>query len=298
MKLTVCFKTICDYSMVPAEDWQVKGRGPVDLGFARQVYNCYEESALEMALALRDPPRRSPKRHLKDMTREDRDHNAGGTDRIERYALTVDDHGADLFLRHLYAVGFDRAVRVTPPDADFWWSPRAVAEIVAAWAKKSENQDLLILGPRGGAGEHGQTGPLVAEMLGWPCLMSVAGLNFDDKGGLQVLCRTPRAFHIHTVVPPLVLVMGNAADHDRLRIPTIKQKLYAGKQKIQVMTPADLGLTGFVQERMDPLPVLQPVSASTRHCTIITGDSPQKKVKQLFENYPALRRIPGVEKKA
>ncbi len=296
MKLTVCFKTICDYSMVPAKDWQVKGQGPVDSGFARQVFNCYEESALEMALALADPPR-AFERHLKNRIREGRDHNAGKTPHIERTALTVDDQGADLFLRHLYAVGFDRAVRVAP-DADPWFSPRAVAEIVAAWAKRSENQDLMIFGPRGGAGEHGQTGPLVAEMLGWPCLMSVAGLDFDDKGELQVLCRTPRACHVHAVVPPLVLVMGNAADHDRLRIPTIKQKLSAGKQKIQVMTPADLFLTGLDPQKKDPLPVLHPVPASTRACTLITGHSPQKKAQQLFENYPALGRIPGVGKKS
>lgn len=296
MKLTVCFKTIHDYGMVPAPDWQIQGRGPVDLRFARQVFNCYEESALEMALALGEPAR-SPGGHIKDRTRESRDHTAGRPVRVERTALTVDDHRADLFLRHLSAVGFDRAIRVAP-DADPWFSPRAVAEIIAAWAKKSKDPDLLVFGPRGGAGEHGQTGPLVAEMLGWPCLMSVTDLDFDDAGRLQVLCRTDRAGYVHTVVPPLVLVVGNATAHDCLRIPTIKQKLDARKQNTRVLTPADLGVISHDPATMDPLPVLAPVPASIRHCTMIAGDSSQKKAQQLFDRYLASGRMPGLERKS
>ena len=284
MKLTVCFKTIPDYAMVPVHRWEVSGLDPVTLRVVRQVFNCYEESALEMALALGEPLGSSGQ-------------DPGGPDafappknRVERTALTVDDHRADLFLRHLFAVGYDRAVRVSP-DQDLRFSPGAVARIIAAAVNRFSNQDLVILGPRGGEGDHCQTGPLVAEMLGWPCLMGVTALDPAKNGFLQVCTRTDRAHRIHTVAAPLVLVVGHAPDTSCLRVPTLKQKLAARKKPVETLLPADLGLDSRDLADADPLPAELILPAPERTCTMIQGEDPRKKARRLFDRYLKSRLV-------
>jgi electron transfer flavoprotein alpha/beta subunit len=290
MKLTVCFKTIPDYGMVPAAQWHKPEEGLGISGGVRQVFNCYEESALEMALSLGES-RRSIAPNVTDSGLKGPKQPALVPFPVERTALTVDDARADLFLRHLSAAGYDRAVRISPKTGlDF--SPGAVATLIAAGVTQWETPDLVIFGPRGGAGEHCQTGPLVAEMLGWPCLMSVADLEGDGTGTLQVTCRTDRSCRIHTAVPPLVLVTGIAADTRYLRIPTLKQKLAARKKKVQVISPLDLGLSGCDLEDPGPLPELEKAPRSGRTCTLIHGDSPREKAQVLAGQYLAPGQIP------
>lgn len=290
MKLAVCFKTIHDYAMVPPEDWHMTGRNTADPGPVRQVFNCYEESALEMALALGNSPLSSGPTS-KNAVLTDSGEASGPPLRIERTALTVDDNRADLFLRHLIAVGYDRAVRVAP-DRDLDFSPRTVAATLATWVTCQDPPDLMIFGPRGGAGEHCQTGPLVAEMLGWPCLMSVAALAFDDIGRLRVTCRKDRSCSIHTVVPPLVLVTGIATETNRLRIPTLKQKLDARNRVLQVLSLADLDLSRFDSGDKAPSTDLVNVPKSHRTCTMIHGDSPQEKAQVLADTYLKPEQVP------
>jgi electron transfer flavoprotein alpha/beta subunit len=290
MKLAVCFKTIHDYAMVPPEDWQTTGRNTADPGLVRQVFNCYEESALEMALALGNSQRSSGP-VSKNAVLTNSGEASGPPLRIERTALTVDDSRADLFLRHLIAVGYDRAVRVAP-DRKLDFSPETVAAVLATWGNGSDPPDLMIFGPRGGAGEHCQIGPLVAEMLGWPCLMSVAALEFDDRRRLRVTCRKDRSCRIHVVVPPLVLVTGIATETHRLRIPTLKQKLDARNRAIQVLSLADMDLSRFDSGDKPPSTDLVGVPKSHRTCTMIHGDNPQEKAQMLADNYLKLEQVP------
>lgn len=265
MKLTVCFKIMPDYGMVSAADWQPDEKNRVDLGFARQVFNCYEESALETALALGGS-------------------DAGKDNAWERTALTIDDAGADLFLRHLYAVGYDRAVRIAA-DMDLRFSPQAVSSIIAAHVFRSLDQDLVILGPRAGEGDNCQTGPLVAERLGWPCIADVTRLAWDRSGYLTVWSCSDGANLVHTAALPLVLVLGNAPDNSFLRVPTLKQKMAARKKTVQVCSLADLHLDpGHLAEMDPPLVRLEPCETD-RNCTFIETGTPEKKAHQLFEQY-------------
>ena len=93
MKIAVCFKTIADYSRLSEKDWVWDNRHFVDTSFVRRIFNCFDESALEMALKLLGAK--------KDLS-----------DTLELTALTVDNQQADLFLKHLIAVGYDHAVRI------------------------------------------------------------------------------------------------------------------------------------------------------------------------------------------
>ncbi|HSL60747.1 MAG TPA: hypothetical protein VK885_03105 [Desulfotignum sp.] len=284
MNLTVCFKIIPDYEMVPVHRWEVSGLEPLALRFVRQAFNCYEESALEMALALGETG---------GSARQDSGSPASavlGENRVARTALTVDDERADLFLRHLLAVGYDRAVRVAP-DQDLRFFPGAVARIIAAAVNRFRPQDLVILGPRGGEGDHCQTGPLVAELLGWPCLMGVSGLALTENGLLEVRTITDRAHRIYTVAPPLVLVTGHALDFSCLRVPTLNQKLSARKKPVETLLPADLGLSVGYLAGTDPLPAELILPAPKQTCTRIEGADPREKARNLFDRYLKSRLV-------
>ncbi len=150
MKITVCFKTLADYTRLSPSDWTWDDHYAVDMHFIRYLFNCYDESALEMALKLADSCN-SPQ------------------EKIELTALTVDDQRADLFLKHLMAVGYEDAVRIQCPEKiDLRFNPLAVSHLIAHYIQQ-QGQQIAFFGMQGAEGDNGQTGLLVAERLGWPC---------------------------------------------------------------------------------------------------------------------------------
>ena len=162
MRITVCFKTVPDFGRLSMTDWVVDAQHRVDVSFVPRMFNCFDESALEMALTFAEQRK-------------------GVGAPAELTALTVDHPSADLFLRRLLALGYDRAVRVPcPPSVDLRFNPLAISGVIAACVGDDPGQ-VVLLGTQGGAGDNRQTGFLVAERLGWPCVRDViAVMPADD----------------------------------------------------------------------------------------------------------------------
>jgi len=262
MKLTVCFKTIAEYGMLSEEDWKSAILNPEmspDTSYIRRSFNCYDESALEMGLALEE----------------------GNWDRT---ALTIDTPKADLFLRHLYAVGYDRAVRIDPPDADLRFNPGTVARIIAKHVVRNSTQ-LVILGTQGGEGDNRQTGYFLAEILGWPCIREVTRVT-SKENGLEVESLSDNGTLIRTIALPAglpaVLIVGNSIATPLLRLPNLAQKLAATKKEIPVMTPEDLsmGKAAFAG-RENRLVRLERIE-NRRTCIFADGRTPEEKAKVLY----------------
>lgn len=259
VKLTVCFKAIADYAMLSREDWTAGPDNRVDLQFVRRRFSGFDESGLEIGLSLAD----SRPELAWELT-----------------ALTLDRDRAELFLRLCLAAGFHRAVRIEPdPDQDLRFDPLAVSRILAAQLGK--DQDLVILGPQGGDGDNGQTGFLLAECLGWPCIDSVIRVSLTDpENRLRVESRLENATLIQTIDPPAVLIMGNAPDTPYLRVPTLVQKLGAQKKEICRTTLLALGIPP--DGGSDPTLAGLTRPGPDRSCTFIKGQSPAEKAKILF----------------
>ena len=54
MKLLACFKVVPDMEAINSTDWEVTDSLSVDLSYVRLVWNCFDESSLEMLLKLSD----------------------------------------------------------------------------------------------------------------------------------------------------------------------------------------------------------------------------------------------------
>ena len=129
MKIIVCFKIIADYARLSEKDWTWDERHCVDTGFVRRIFNCFDESALEMALTLSQPSGHLP-------------------DTADLTALTVDDPQGDLFLRHLMAIGYDHAVRIQcSADLDLRFNPSGISFLIAEYIRRNGHELVFFRHP-------------------------------------------------------------------------------------------------------------------------------------------------------
>lgn len=268
MRIAVCFKTIPEFSMLAEQHWRVGDGYAVDIRFAKQSFNCFDESALELALKLAE--------QLKSRQEP-----------VELTALTIADHQADRFLKHLFAVQYDHAVRIDyDRQLDLRFNPLAIADLIAAYVRSMGRQQLLFLGRQGAEGDNGQTGFLVAERLGWPCIRDVIDVVVVDAAGwLRITSRLEGATLVQTVTPPVVLVIGNTPHSPYLRVPTIKQKLAAAKKQISVIPGRDLGFEPDHLIGHDKSLVNLERRRHGRNCTWLEGGDGRAKARRLFDLY-------------
>ncbi|MBF0441050.1 MAG: hypothetical protein HQK54_04030 [Oligoflexales bacterium] len=268
MKIAVCFKTTIDWSTLGEGDWVVHGGQKFpDTRFARALFGCYDESALELAIKISGEAR-----HLSASSRLS--------------ALTVDGSPGDLFLRHLLALPYDRAIRISCDDSqDLRFNPTATSLLISRYVEKMGGDELVLLGKQGGIGENGQTGYLVAERLGWPCVRDVMNVTLDGAGRLKVTSMVDGGTLIQSISLPVVLIVGNTPDHAYLRVPTLKEKLAGSKKAILRVSLADLDLDNNALTESDRLLLELKRQKTGRTLKMIDGRTPAEKAKYLFEHF-------------
>jgi len=267
MKIAVCFKIIADYDRMSQKDWEWDEHHFVDTRFVRRIFNCFEESALEMALKLSRP--------LEDLP-----------DKAELTALTVDDEQGDLFLKHLIAVGYDHAVRIcSNKRLDLRFSPLSISHLISAYMNQHEHQ-LVIFGMQGGEGGNRQTGFLVAEQLGWPCIREVTEvIRTESPDFLKVISRIDGAALMQIVKLPLVLIIGHAQDSAYLRIPNLKQKLDVKKKQVTLLSEHELKVDNKVLLNKDKILIDLQKQRTGQSCIFLEGKTARDQVQQLYNQY-------------
>ncbi len=254
--------------MLTEQDWRVGDGYSVDVRFAKQGFNCFDESALELALKLAE--------QTKSMEEP-----------VELTALTIDDEQSDRFLKHLFAVQYDKTVRIyCDRQLDLRFNPLAIADLISAYVRQIGRQQLLFLGRQGAEGDNGQTGFLVAERLGWPCIREVIDVAVANAAGrLKITSRLEGATLVQTVTPPVVLVIGNTPHSPYLRVPTLKQKLGAAQKQIAVIPCRDLGFESDRLIGLDKVLVNLERRRQGRSCTWLEGGDGREKARRLFDLY-------------
>lgn len=237
----------------------------VDTRFAPRVLNCFDESALELALRLRDAA-------------------AGGSGVVELGALSIGGREVERYLETLYALGYERAARVDPGvDLDF--SPGVVASIIAAYVRDVVASDVVMLGCRAGPGDSGIVPFLVAETLGWPCVAGLVDLEPLPDGRLRAACLADDGHLRLTVRPPCVLAVGNAVV-SRLRVPTLSDRLACRERRIRVLSPEDVGIdpADEMEREGRTLTGLETIDRS-RPSVVVEGATAREKARTLFESH-------------
>src|SRR5215212_2630444 len=164
MNILVCLKQILDPE-VPARDFRVDPvRREAEQGSANLVTNIFCENALETALQLRE--------------------RANGAAKIT--VLSYGRPTAEDSLRKALAMKADAAALVLD-ESEGAPDPLAVARVLAAAVGKLGAFDLIMVGREAGDWGAGQTGGLLAEELGLPCVSFVD--TVEQAGGLLRLKR-------------------------------------------------------------------------------------------------------------
>lgn len=208
MNILLAFKAEPDLSMLSEADWQAAARsetGP-DRRLMRSLMGNDEQGAAELMLLARE-----------------------ANPALALSAVTIGDDRALPKLRHLAALGFDRQTLLRCEDA-LRFSPEFVAQQLADQVQE-QNAQLVLLGTQSSEGQNGQTGWLLAERLGWPCLSSVCGLNVDGEGFI-VECEDLQQRSRWSVHQPAVLRVQNRGQM-ALRVPGMRARLAAAKAEIE-----------------------------------------------------------------
>ncbi len=268
MQILACFKVVPDLDQMPAGDWLVDDRFRVETGYVKNMLNPYDESALEITLRYADQARR-------------------GNLPLNLTALTIGSKQADTYLKTLYALRYDKAVRVAS-DRDIRFLPEIAAAVISEYAAEKNRADVLIMGMQSGVGDNAKTPLLTAEYLNWPCITGVVAIepaNNGTKNLLKVKSMVDSGILEQTVRPPLVLAVSNAPG-TYLRVPTLKDKVEYGKKPVEVqeMDNFKTGLAAANTSGGCRLTGLKPIN-HRREGLIIDGETAAEKARILYHSY-------------
>lgn len=215
MNILTCFKLIADPDHLKSDDWRADNQPRVDMGFVRKMINPCDETALEIALRLRD-----------EAAEQDQS--------VALSAVTAGDKQAERILKNLNALKFDRTVRIEPSgDIDF--DPYRTANIICQYIRQISMPDIILTGTQAPPGDSGMVPHLIAETMGLPCMTSVTNVNWSkSKGLLEVTILQGNELWCHTVKPPVILALGTIAK-SYLRIPTLKDRLAMGNKAVECL---------------------------------------------------------------
>jgi electron transfer flavoprotein beta subunit len=251
MNILVCLKQILDPE-IPARDFRVDpARREAEQGSASLVTNIFCENALETALQLRE--------------------RAGGA------KITVLSYGrptAEDSLRKALAMKADAAALVLD-EGEGKPDPLDVARVLAAAARKLGAFDLIMLGREAGDWGAGQTGGLLAEELGLPCVSFVDHIEAAGAG-LRLKRQTDSGWEVFEAATPVVVTVTND-EHNVPRIPKVRDVMMSYRQPLTTLTLGDLGLAAGRNTYYEVAELAIP-QKETR-CEFVSGDTLDEKVE-------------------
>lgn len=261
MNILVCFKIVPELELLSHDDWTADSNLTVDVSFVKSIWNCFDESALEMMLKLSDL-------------------SEGFDVSYHLNALTIGGTKCDTYLKTLYALGYEKAIRVHCNE-DIRFVPEKIAFIIAEYVKNNHNQDVIVMGSQSSEGDNGKTPFLTAELLGWSCISQVIEVEPVSEKSLKVTSMSDIGILTQIIKTPCVLSVGNAPN-SYIRVPTLKDRMKSSKKEIELWQTDDFKMND--EEVTSQLIKLENVFQE-RNGFLIEGETPQEKAKILYERY-------------
>ncbi|HZS05269.1 MAG TPA: electron transfer flavoprotein subunit beta/FixA family protein [Blastocatellia bacterium] len=259
MNIVVCLKQILDPE-IPSRDFRVDAAAKEAVrGSANLVTNIFCENALETALQFKE--------------------RAGGGNIT---ALSFGAPSAEDSLRKALAMKADAAALVVN-DGHPHPDPLTVARVLAAAVRKLGNVDLVMVGRESGDWGVGQTGELLAEELGWPCVTFVDYLEVSGDG-LKLRRQTDTGWEIFEAKPPLVVTITNN-EKNVPRVPKTRDVMMSFRQPLTKWALEDLDVdaaevrAGNSYYEVAELGI--PVKETS--CEFVSGDTLEQRVEQLAQ---------------
>lgn len=195
----------------------------------------------------------------------------------ELVALTVGPASAADALKTALAVGCDKAIHLSDAafdDLDELQTARLIAEIA-----KDRGFDLIVTGKQEIDLDSGQTGPALAELLGWPHVGAITNVTVADDGAtLKANRRIEGAEELVDVTLPALITLEKG--FVEMRYPSLPNMMKAKKKPMETLTAADVsgfdaaaGAGGSKRIKLEPPPPRPPGKK-------IEGE-PEEQVKEL-----------------
>ena len=175
--------------------------------------------------------------------------NAWDESGVETAVQLKENHGAETTLvsigggdntdiiRRCYAMGIEKGMHIDDPALE-----KADAFIYARVLQKvyeKGDYDLVITGKQAQDTDNGQTGIILAEYLGLPCVSNVVGIEVIDEQHLKVTRSGDTGDEIVELELPAVVTVDVSINEPRL--PQMRGLMMAKKKPIEKMDLAALG---------------------------------------------------------
>src|SRR6516164_6250327 len=158
----------------------------------------------------------------------------------EVVALCAGPARAAQTIREALAKGADRAIHIEEEDLGSF-DPLGAARLLAA-AIAPEKPDLLLTGLQSDDLGYGQTGVILAELLGLPDATIIMQVEKQD-GAIRVKRELEEGWFQHVEMPlPALLTIQSGIS--KLRYATLMGIKKAKTKEIRRVTPAELGASG------------------------------------------------------
>ncbi|MGH9775812.1 MAG: electron transfer flavoprotein subunit beta/FixA family protein [Candidatus Acidiferrales bacterium] len=253
MKIAVCVK------QVPAKDAPLSISGnwirEADIGFETNEPDGY---ALEEALRLKE-------KHGGEVT-----------------AISMGPERAKQTIKEALAKGADRGIHISD-DQFYVLDPLCSARSIAA-ALSKENFDLILTGLQSDDHGFGQTGVLLAELLGLPHATIIMQIEAND--GRMKLKRELEAGWFQWIELPLPAVLTIQSGINKPRYATLKGIMAAKKKEIVTVPRASLGVDSTLTQRVERIYVPQ----KTKKTEFLTG-TPKEMAAKLVEKLKHEARV-------
>ena len=156
----------------------------------------------------------------------------------EVVALCFGPARAGQTIREALAKGADRAIHIEDENPGSY-DPLAAARLMAA-ALKSESPDLVLTGLQSDDLGYGQTGPILAELLGLPHATIIMEVDVDGSA-IKVKRELENGWFQHVEMPlPALLTIQSGIS--KLRYATLMGIKKAKTKEVRHVTPAELGV--------------------------------------------------------
>lgn len=156
-------------------------------------------------------------------------------------------------LRTAMAMGADRAFHIDVPEGagDGGLEPLTVAKMLQGVVKKEEI-NLVMLGKQAIDGDQGQTGQMLAGLLGWPQVTQASKVDVkDEKGTVEVTHEVDGG--VETLRTSLPMVITTDLRLNEPRYASLPNIMKAKKKPLEKKSLADFGVED--QRRLKTLKV-------------------------------------------
>ncbi|HET9401218.1 MAG TPA: electron transfer flavoprotein subunit beta/FixA family protein [Candidatus Acidoferrales bacterium] len=181
----------------------------------------------------------------------------------EVVALSMGPERVKQTIKEALAKGADRAIHVSD-DKFYALDPLASARSLAA-ALKDQKFDLILTGLQSDDHGFGQTGVLLAELLGLPHATII--MQIDVADGKMKLKRELEAGWFQWVELPLPAVLSIQSGINKVRYATLKGIMAAKKKELATISRESLGVNSASTQKVEKIYVPQ----KTKKTEFITG---------------------------